>query len=158
MPSVQLQGQGVRPVPGWAQRGHSCPAAAAGTSPGAREGAGTAMHCQHDSAPPQASRLRSPPSFFPSVASNGPGHQFPGREQKVPGPTLRGLSEAAPCGSEAPGVSSRMGRSQRPSGTHFPRKEFQGSRLAAFPTHTHFQGSPTGLWGQGSGQEGNLGS
>lgn len=51
-----------------------------------------------------------------------------------------------------------MGRSQRPAGTHFPRKEFQGSRLAAFPTHTHFQGSPTGLWGQGSSQEGSLGS
>lgn len=65
---------------------------------GPEEGRAQPWHCQHDSAPAQARRLRRSPPFSPSVPSNRPGHQLPGQEHKVPGPTLRRLSEAAPCG------------------------------------------------------------
>lgn len=66
--------------------GTQLPAVAAGGSHGSEKGRGQLWPCQHESAPPQASRSRRSPPFYPSVASNRLGHQFPGQEQQVQGP------------------------------------------------------------------------
>lgn len=167
--SSRMQCPGSEVVPGWAQTAHGCPAAAAGNGSGAgalvlaaaeplgplgllvvgpsqgelERGRGQPWHCQHDSAPPQASGLRRSPPFSPSVASNRPGHQLPRQEQKVPGPMLGGLSEAVSCrGSGAHGSLHLIGLSQRPIGNPASpeRNSMEAGWLPSQPTPTSKEG------------------